>query len=67
MTQQFHSWVDIWKKKFFEKIHAVSINPWPPWPPRSSVAIWMWNRPIATVPIQPPSQELPYATGTAIK
>ena len=29
--------------------------------------LWLWRRPVATVPIQPLAWESPYATGTALK
>ena len=31
------------------------------------VLLWLWHRPEAVAPIQPLVQELPYATGVAIK
>ena len=34
---------------------------------KSGTLLWPWHRPAAAAPIQPLAQELPYATGAALK
>ena len=33
----------------------------------SCIAVWLWCRPAAAVPIQPLAQELPYVAGYTLK